>query len=147
MRNLEKCENNVELRMLRQEDWNFISSCFLKSMRRCEAFKNVNSFQFYKLMQQKLEQAILDYDVVVACDPQNTNIVYGYLIARRGEDPNCIELFHGFVKYPFRKMSIGSYMVKSISSAVNIEYAFETFAMKRLKKKGYFNFIHNPLLG
>lgn len=95
------------LRAARPEDLNFILSTWLRNYRFSSPFaKNITNTVYYK-WHEKLVKAILTRPstwVTVACDPTDTNVVYGYIVAET-QDVNVLHYI--YVKKPFRGFGIG----------------------------------------
>jgi hypothetical protein len=99
---------NLLIRPGKIEDLPFIYSTWLRAYKYSSDFaRSISSEVYYKFHHLLIERIITrSAQVLVACESENLDVVFGYLIA---EGP---VIHFAYVKKPFRDLGIGTSLLK-----------------------------------
>lgn len=126
----------VAFRFGTAQDANFIMNSWLKSYRPSPANNRIDSDIYFPRQSKVIKRCLANSYVVVACNCDDSEQIYGYLIAQPLADD---VVFHWmYVKYPYRKLGIARWMLKLV-----IDQATEgtKFFASHVPVKGFFEHI------
>lgn len=99
----------ITIRPANPADLSFIYSTMLKSLRfDSEIGKSVRSNVFFREYRLVLDQILLNSETLIACDQQDPEVIYAYLIYKL---PDVIE--YAFTKQAFRNLGLQNKLYKS----------------------------------
>jgi hypothetical protein len=90
------------IRTVREEDKPFIYNSWLKSVRK--DFNDVRTSQYFQTYTDHINQLLKTSEVLIACDPEDPNHVFGYIVFKWIGD--VFVLHWGYVKNVNRKLGI-----------------------------------------
>lgn len=129
------------LRPPQQSDRNFIFDSWLKSYKESYEGKRIPSKIYFKIFQPELERIIEKSQVCVACDPEDHDQIYAYVVYEYIDDILCIHW--AFTKHTFRRLGIMNDLIKQINVSNNpILCTYIGINYDALKNK--YNLIYNP---
>lgn len=132
----------VSLRLANAQDVGFIFSSWLKSYKSSKFCEGIPSEVYYAEHHKIIENLLKNYNVLVACNQEDTTQLYGFMCA--GNTGNIFTIHYTYVKYTFRKMGIGKVLLEGFNH--NPEYAsiytHNTRICKSLASK--YNLIYHP---
>ncbi len=96
-----------QLRPPKPEDVGFVFNSWLKSFRDGPAMQNMSNDVYYKGAHSCIEAIAKSSQsrVVVACDPADENVIFGYGVAELFETELCIHW--AYCKHTFRGFGLG----------------------------------------
>lgn len=127
----------VKLREIREADVSFIFNSWLRSFRDSPAVVAVPNSIYYgrhhKVISDILESSYSQ--VLVACDPDDDDKLYGYVVAEFFPDVNVIHWV--YCKQPWRRKHIGTALVEQIlgDSELPVQYSHFTRFLKKIDPK------------
>lgn len=102
----------IVLRDAVPEDVSFIFNSWLKSYRGSRAVAGIVSSVFFAEHHRVLERIMKSCKVIVACNPEDTSQIYGYIVH---EMVSGVDVFHyAYVKHTFRRMGLAKAMLQHI---------------------------------
>lgn len=105
----------VKIRLKETKDEAFIYNSWLKSNRAQHAnMPNGDYFEHYKAI---IADVLYKSIVAIACDPNDPEFIYGYLVIRPIDDVNIIH--YAYIKKPFRRFGILKQLAKSQNLNLN----------------------------
>ncbi len=116
---------SMSVRSIQPSDTSFIMNSWLKSYRYDSYFtKRITDTIFYKyhhvICTRILERPTTQ--VLVACDPEDSNVIYGYLVYEKDANSSKYVVHYGYVKGPFRTLGIVSTLLKASELDLNESY-------------------------
>ena len=134
----------IQLRLANEEDVPFIFSSWLKSYRNSYFAKNITNTVYYAEHHKLLEKVIKSNKVVVACNPDETTQIYGWICA--GYTDNIFTLHYVYVKHPFRGFGVGKTLLNAFEHDPSFAavYTHNTKAADKLAAK--YNMIYHPYI-
>lgn len=127
---------DISIRSAQSGDIPFIYSTMLKSLQTDSIMGKLTTASiFYKEYRHVIDDILFDSTTLVACDPANPEVVYGYLIYQR---PNIIH--YAFTKQAFRRLHVQTRLlnVASLSNPVTITHKTKSINFAQLR--------YNPFL-
>jgi GNAT superfamily N-acetyltransferase len=126
-----------------EEDKNFILNSWLKSYRNAPAVKKMENSAYYH-EQGKIIKALLENaNVLIACDENDHNNIYGYLVSQRQQ--GVFIIYYLYTKLPFRNFGIGKKLIQARAHQLGVHagvYTHHTEAASSLAYK--YRFMYNP---
>ncbi len=135
--------NQVVLREMEKDDESFIYSSWLRSYRGSPITTHMINDVYYDNHKKIIEKLLLEAKVIIACNPEDPSQIYGFICYEDGV-PNCSVVHYLYVKYPFRKMGLGTHLFDSICSDATLTIV--THYNSNIKNKLDNNLIYNPYL-
>lgn len=127
---------DIMIRPVSSKDIPFIYSTMLKSLHTDTILgKSMRSSLFFKEYRCVIDDLLFDSSVLVACDPEASEVIYGYLIYQK---PNIIH--YSFTKQAFRKLKIQSRLIQYAELHYPITITHKT------KTANFCNYSFNPFL-
>lgn len=112
------------------EDTNFIYATWLNSYYFGSRFaERITKTIYYDYHQQVLEKILThpDTKILIACNPQNPNTIFGYLVHQTFKTPIIQYIY---VKGPFQKLGIAAEMIREaeidLKKAIFTHWTFDT---------------------
>lgn len=132
------------LRPLVPSDIPFVFNSWLKSYRESPQVVGVPNTVFYDKFHQVIEQILPKSVVIVAHDPEDQSIIYGYVVAEyTGRDL----VFHWvYVKHPFRNFGLAKALEQEILTIAHqsVYYTPRTRTIDSIMKSR--NYTYDPFL-
>jgi GNAT superfamily N-acetyltransferase len=100
------------VRAAHQSDVPFLTSTWLKSARDAFHYRGIPNTVYYDNMHFILEQVLPRATVLVACDPDAVNVVYGYVVGEVID--GCLTIHYCYVKKAWRRMGILSLLFRRL---------------------------------
>ncbi len=91
----------IDLRAPYNMDINFIYDSWLHNYRKSPSSTHIHSNTYYPEQRQIIEDLLLTASTIVACNPDNDEQIYGYIVFKR---PNT--LHYVLVKHIYRRMGV-----------------------------------------
>ena len=134
----------IRFRAATQEDVSFIFNSWLKSYRNSLFSKNISNTIYYTEQHKLIERLISENKVIVACNTEDPNQLFGYICS--GEVEGFYICHYVYVKHTYRNMGIGKQLLKESSHnpLVASLYTHHTRIADRLAPKN--NLIYHPYL-
>ena len=134
----------VRLRTLTEEDKPFIFNSWLKSYRFSHFGEKITNTIYFQDHHKVVERIIKNSKTLIACDPEDSSQLYGYIVAAVEE--GILVLHFIYVKHTFRNLGIGKTLLDALghdksSAAV---YTHHTRMADKLAAK--YNFVYHPYL-
>jgi hypothetical protein len=144
LKHLQNVRNCVIARKYDEDiDKRFVYNSFLQSAKRSEAFKEIPLSFFNALFSKKINTLLNNFNCLVACNPQEPEQVYGYIIY----DTDTV--FYVYVKHHWRQKSIASFLfIEAFGEKEEYElnYPIRTHGERKFKKLEQLKLTYNPLL-
>lgn len=120
-----------KLRPPRPSDESLIYSSWLKSYRDSPTVAGVSNTVYYKRMHAAIEDILKTATVVVACNEEDPELVYGYVVYGYGK------IFWTYTKHSFRGFGIGKALESAalLGQEAPITYPCRTRVGEELAKK------------
>lgn len=99
----------VAIRLKESKDEPFIYNSWLQSNK--SRHPNIPSSDYYSLYKKIIADVLYKSIVVIACDPQDPEFIYGYAVIRPIDDVKIIH--YVYVKKPFRRFGVAKKMLES----------------------------------
>jgi GNAT superfamily N-acetyltransferase len=117
----------IALRLVTPQDMPFIYNSWLKSYtENNKDFKRMGQGVYFSNYKKVLSRILDDALIVIACNPDDKEQVYGYVVAE--EHANVCHYI--YVKYTFRKLGIARRLLKNIHPELSEVPLACTFANK-----------------
>src|SRR6056297_1572859 len=94
----------VHVRTANEEDVHFILNSWLKSFRNSQFAKGISSTVYFTEHHKVLRKLLKRSTILVACNPEDQNQIYGYLVLEKVDGVLCIHF--AYTKQVFRKLGI-----------------------------------------
>jgi GNAT superfamily N-acetyltransferase len=123
-------------------DHAFVFSSWLKSYRKgawgeCHPLPE----RYFKLEHDVIERIMRNCEVMIACDPEDAEHLFGYIVFRRQADFITIDWV--YVKKPFRKLGIAARLIEfAVKKNTVTEVSHLTESGEYITRK--YGFIFNP---
>lgn len=136
--------NPWKLRTATNQDISFLFSSWLKSFRESPTMQPITTATYYDYFHRTLESVYAKSAVIVACDPEDPNTVYGYAVAELKEE--TLVLHWVYVKFSFRGFGIAKAMEAELLKIPHKTVAFScrTRTVDSLNKNR--KYVYNPFL-
>lgn len=151
-----RAKTAIHIRTATPSDHPFIYNSWLKYFKNNSYFaRRIKSAIFFEWHHSAIERILARQTslALIACDPENEDVIHGYLVIERGEKP----VIHWvFVKEAFRRLGIASALIEA--SGVTFPNAYfthwtsppvggasrgEVFCMNQISEK-YPELIYDP---
>jgi len=134
----------IALRPAHKEDVNFIFNAWLKSFRNSDFATPMANEIYFSNHHKTIEKILKYYSVIIACNKDDPNQIYGFLCA--GYTDSVFTIHYAYVKHPFRKMGIAKELLKSFNYDPNYAaiYTHDSKIAKYLVKNH--NIIYHPYI-
>lgn len=133
------------LRPPQSEDVSFVFNSWLKSFRDSPMMFNMSNDVYFKGAHDQIEAVAKDPNarVVVACDPAEPNIIFGYGVAELvGTE---LVLHWVYVKHPFRNFGLGKAIENELKMIPHESVSFSCYSkLCRALLKSRSTYIYNP---
>jgi hypothetical protein len=131
-----------------QTDEAFIYNSTLISMRNSAAYRHLANDVFYGFWNIRLAEVIANSTILVAVDPDDTQVIYGFLIVGNTPPSTPFNIIHfAYTKAALRKNGICKALMKAASlPPIPIVYTISTIAGDGMAKNMQPSPIHNPFL-
>lgn len=138
-----------KIRRAKQGDHNLILSYWLNSFYHGSALTGAMSRDaFYKPHEILIKRALIDGVALVACDPLDEEIIYGFIVGKNG--PYHDILHYIMVKESFQGFGIAKELVKAFKKNNELFYTHLTKnikgAMRRTHKMFGYNALYSPYI-
>jgi len=138
-------ENPVfNIRPAKEDDIPFIFNSWLKSYRNSHFCKLLVNEVYFSEHHKVIQNLIKHSTVLIACNPEDENQLYGYLVASKEQNILCLHYI--YIKHAFRNFKIASSLLQSIShdpSQAAI-YTHHTRICDKLAEK--YNLLYHPYI-
>ena len=104
---------SIRIRPATEEDIPFIFNSWLKSYRNSFFARDVPPPVYFTEHHKVLEDIVKTNTVLVACNPDESNQIYGYMVA--GTVDNVFVLQYAYVKHPYRSLGVGKLLLKAFN--------------------------------
>lgn len=121
------------------DDVPFVFNSWLKSYRDSPMVKSIPNTIYYDEHHRVIERLLQSPDIHahVACNPEDHNQIYGYVIAEKHIDPDikCVSTtFHWiYCKHPFRGNGIAKALYEKVQNSYPALPGHQTFYTHRVK--------------
>ena len=137
----------IKIRPAKAEDLNFILNSWLKRYRDAIRARFVTDGVYYAYQHEAITKILQQpgLKAVVACNPDDEDQIYGYLIAEDHHIVPDLRLLHWlYVKGPLRRFGIAKALLESVNdnSRKNVHYTHKTKLVEFLDKDN--QWIYNP---
>lgn len=134
----------IKYRAATQEDVGFIFNSWLKSYRNSNFARFISNTIYYTEQHKIIETLISENKVIVACNEQDSNQLYGYICA--GTVEGFLVCHYIYVKHTYRNMGIGKSLLSQMSHDPSNAalYTHHTRVADRLAPK--YNLVYHPYL-
>lgn len=134
----------IRVRPANEEDVPFIFNSWLKSYRNSFFARDIHSTVYYSEHHKVLEKIIKNNSVLVACNPEESNQIYGYIIS--GKVQNVIVVHYVYVKQPYRNLGIAKLLGAAVGHDKEVP-GFHTHTTRLGRDLAIkFNLIYSPYL-
>lgn len=137
----------VELREMISGDEAFIYNSWLKSyldsIRELKIFKGLKNEVYYEGQHKKIEDLFHRCNTVIACSQEDKDQIYGWACYEETAQDTIIHFI--YVKGPFRRMGIGTYLYTQITNEKPVWYTHESMFISAVAKK-FGKITFNPYL-
>ena len=99
----------IQLRTALAEDVGFIFNSWLKSYRSSDVVKPIMNEVFFAEQHRLIEHLITQHKVIIACNADNPDQVYGFICA--GATEGIFTVHYIYVKQAFRRMGIAKMLL------------------------------------
>lgn len=96
-----------------ETDIDFLFNSWLKSYRHSNECNAMNNEVFFKRFGKIITKILGDSTIIVACNPDDQDQIYGYLAYKTLDD--VFVLHYIYVKYPYRKLGIAKKMLDTVT--------------------------------
>jgi len=97
----------INFRDATQKDIPFITSTWLNACWNSKKYKDMKKTTFMEGHHKAIQKRMSDFSCVVACNPDDPYVIYGYIVYNRPET-----LHFSYVKGSFRGLSICKQLIK-----------------------------------
>lgn len=128
-------------RAVRPSDESLVYSSWLKSYRDSPVMAGVPNTVYYKMVHELIERTLATATVLVACNQEDPEVIYGYIVYEPGT------IHWTYVKHPFRSFGIGKALENAalVGQEAPVAYTCRTRVGDALvKKRAYL--VYNPFL-
>jgi len=137
-------KTKCRIRPMVDEDIPFIFNSWLKSYRFSHFGEKITNTIYFQDHHKVIERIIKNSKTLIACDPEDSSQLYGYIVAAVEE--GILVLHFIYVKHTFRNLGIGKTLLDALghdksSAAV---YTHHTRMADKLAAK--YNFVYHPYL-
>lgn len=132
----------VALREANSNDVSFIFNAWLKSYRSSPYVKFVNQQIYFAGQHKLIENLIKVCKVIIACNPEDSEQIYGFMVAEKIESILCIHYI--YVKQPFRALGIGKLLLNSVKHDINNPCIYTHFTVVGGKLAEKYNIYFHP---
>ena len=137
-------KTKCRIRPMVDEDIPFIFNSWLKSYRFSHFGEKITNTIYFQDHHKVVERIIKNSKTLIACDPEDSSQLYGYIVAAVEE--GILVLHFIYVKHTFRNLGIGKTLLDALghdksSAAV---YTHHTRMADKLAAK--YNFVYHPYL-
>jgi GNAT superfamily N-acetyltransferase len=109
-------------------DLAFVLDTIARSLRNSPAYKECSNDVFYSGFRQYIEPAVMSSPILVACNPECEDQIYGYISYQ--QESNSPMLNYVYVKQVYRGMGIGTKLMAAVCAPSDVlRYKFTTPAM------------------
>lgn len=146
-------DEKVFLRRMTPDDHPFVFNSFLKSYRDSPSVRGIPNTLFYAKHHLLIEQIFADPRLIayVACNPDDHDQIYGYIVAQSYPmDDTAALAFHWvYCKQPFRNYGIARKLVEEVIATVAHIASNPIYYTHRVKSsdrliRSYPNMVYNP---
>lgn len=147
--------NEVAYRLLDPNEHNFVFHSFLKSYRDSPMVRGVPNTIYFKKQHDLIETFLIDprSRAIVACNPQDPEQVYGYILAQSlpSDNGDLLVVHWVYVKQPFRNLGIAKALFEKLNKlpaqkpTAAIQYTHRVKTVDRLLQS-YPHVTFNPYL-
>lgn len=134
----------IRIRAASQEDVAFIFNSWLKSYRNSHFSRYIDNTVYYSEHHKLIERLVSDNQVLIACNTEDPNQLYGYICAGRVD--NFLVVHYIYVKHSFRNLGIGKQLLNAFDHDPSVAgiYTHHTKLADRLGPR--YNFVFHPYL-
>lgn len=138
---------NIAIRLGKPDDMPFIYSSWLKSYKQSFAAKDITNSVYYYHHHKLIENIVDDGGkVLVACDPTDDQVIYGYFIYTLLPKFAVPCLHYVYVKQPFRGLGVAKAMLtESKIDTSKLSVCTHMSGIGKLAAEKY-NFVYNPYI-
>lgn len=97
-------------------DGPFIQDSWLRSYQHAHGVKKVEPWLYYRRHGELIERLLLRNTVLVACDPQQQQVIWGWVCAEIFDD-SALCIHYAYTKELFRGQRIASHLVRMMLDA------------------------------
>lgn len=135
----------IRIRPANEEDIAFIFNSWLKSYRNSLFARDVPPPVYFAEHHKVLETLVKTNTVLIACNPEESNQIYGYMVG--GQLEGVFVLHYAYVKHPYRGLGVGKLLLKAFNHDRNIA-GFHTHSTRIGRDIAIrYNLIYSPYLG
>lgn len=137
-------DSSIKIRKATESDIPFLFNSWLKSYRSSNYAASIDNTIYYSEHHKVIERIFRYYDVLIACDLNDDNHIYGFACA--GHTENIFTIHYVYVKHTFRRMKIATKLLAAFNhdSSVASLYTHQTKTASALAP--LFNMIYHPYI-
>ena len=135
----------VRVRTATEEDANFILNSWLKSFRNSFFAKSINSTVYFTEHHKVLRKLLKRSTTLIACNPEDANQIYGYLVLEKVDGILCIHFT--YTKQVFRKLGVQRQLLALVNHDFDNDsalYSHDTKMARELAAK--FKLVYHPYI-
>lgn len=129
-------QNEVLLRPPNDTDGSFIIDSWVREARDHYPYSNMDKSLFYKEYKEIVKTLISKSLILIACNPEETDQIYGYLSFEKVADIPIIHFI--YVKLTFRENGIAKLLLQSVFDKFKSEPTLITHLPRSRKENGKF---------
>ncbi len=124
----------ILIRPANADDVSFIFNAWLKSYKSSDFAKNIQGEIYYHEHHKVIEILLKTYNVLIACNKDDTTQIYGFMCA--GFTQNVFTIHYVYTKQTFRRMGIAKALLNAFEYNPEFAciYTHETNAVKAIAK-------------
>jgi GNAT superfamily N-acetyltransferase len=123
-------------------DLNFIINSFLRSLRGYPGLKSMPNELYYYEQTKKLDGLIRASKVLVSCNPEIPDQIYGYVIGVPNKETHFV-----YVKFTYRKFGLARKLMEALHPQLYNKTLVATHTCRNWEEvSAKFRHIHNPFV-
>jgi len=119
----------ISVRSATKQDISFITATWMRALWHSGMYKHIRKQIFMTEHHDAIQRRIRALECVVACNPDDPYVIYGYLVFSR---PNVVHF--AYTKGSFRGMGIAKNLIGQSIDSDNIVYTHQTDYSKELAR-------------
>jgi ribosomal protein S18 acetylase RimI-like enzyme len=126
------------------EDIPFIFNSWLKSYRFSHFGEKITNTIYFQDHHKVIERIIKNSKAFIACDPEDSSQLYGYIVA--GLEEGILVLHFIYVKHTFRNLGIGKTLLDALGHDKSNAAVYTHHTRMADKLAAKYNFVYHPYL-
>ena len=137
-------KTKCRIRPMVDEDIPFIFNSWLKSYRFSHFGEKITNTIYFQDHHKVIERIIKNSKTFVACDPEDSSQLYGYIVA--GLEEGILVLHFIYVKHTFRNLGIGKTLLDALGHDKSNAAVYTHHTRMADKLAAKYNFVYHPYL-